>query len=194
MNVAMLGGSFDPVHIGHLFIAEEVKLSLGYDRIIFVPAYQPPHKDNRPEANDEARLAMLRLAVNGREDFEIDSYEIDRQGVSYTIDTVAYLEDRLSVAGKLGLIIGDDLVDTFDTWKNADELSSRVDIIVATRDMIDGRQARSGLLNGFRRIDNSPLPVSSSEIRERIRAGRAFRYLVPERVHDYIDQNCLYTN
>lgn len=194
MNVAMLGGSFDPVHIGHLFIAEEVKLSLGYDRIIFVPAYQPPHKDNRPEANDEARLAMLRLAVNGREDFEIDSYEIDRQGVSYTIDTVAYLEDRLSVTGKLGLIIGDDLVDTFDTWKNADELSSRVDIIVATRDMIDGRQAHSGLLNGFRRIDNSPLPVSSSEIRERIRAGRAFRYLVPERVHDYIDQNCLYTN
>jgi nicotinate-nucleotide adenylyltransferase len=191
----MLGGSFDPVHIGHLFIAEEAKVNLGYERIVFVPAYQPPHKDNRPEAGDTARLAMLQLAVNGRDDFEIEPYEIDRRGVSYTIDTVGYLEQRLPVTGKLGLIIGDDLVDGFHTWKRADELSSRVEIIVATRELIDGRsQVRHGLLKGCQRIDNSPLPVSSSDIRERVRSKRAFRYLVPERVHDYISRKQLYTN
>lgn len=195
MKVAMLGGSFDPVHIGHLFIAEEARVNLGYERIIFVPAYQPPHKDDRPEANDAARLSMLSSAIEGRDDFEIETYEIDRRGVSYTIDTVGYLESRLPVTGKLGLIIGDDLVDDFHTWKNAEELTERVDIVVATREGAGsgGSAANSGL-SQYERIDNSPLPVSSSEIRVRVREGRAFRYLVPERVHDYIVENGLYTS
>lgn len=191
MRVAMLGGSFDPVHIGHLFIAEEAKVNLGYERIVFVPAFQPPHKDNRPEAGDTARLEMLRLAVNGRDDFEIESYEIDRKGVSYTIDTVGYLESRLEVTGKLGLIIGDDLVGDFDSWKRSAELVDRVDIVVATR---DGARSASPVLRDYARIDNSPLPVSSSEIRTRARSGRAYRYLVPEGVYDYIRERRLYTS
>lgn len=191
MRVAMLGGSFDPVHIGHLFIAEEAKVNLGYDRIVFVPAFQPPHKDNRPEAGDAARLEMLRRALNRREDFEIESYEIDRKGVSYTIDTVGYLESRLEVTGKLGLIIGDDLVGDFDSWKRSDELVDRVDIVVATR---DGGRSMSPVLRDYARIDNSPLPVSSSEIRDRVRSGRAYRYLVPEGVYDYIRERGLYTS
>jgi nicotinate-nucleotide adenylyltransferase len=191
----MLGGSFDPVHIGHLFIAEEARVNLGYERIIFVPAYQPPHKDGRPEADDQARLAMLRFAIAGRDDFEIETYEIDRGGVSYTIDTVGYLESRLPVTGKLGMIIGDDLVDDFHTWKNAEELKERVDIVVATRQIESADRPVAGSApSQSARIDNSPLPVSSSEIRMRVREGRAFRYLVPERVHDYIVENGLYTS
>jgi nicotinate-nucleotide adenylyltransferase len=191
----MLGGSFDPIHIGHLFIAEEAMVNLGYERIIFVPAYQPPHKDGRPEADDAARVTMLSSAIEGRNDFDVETYEIDRGGVSYTIDTVAYLESKLPVTDKLGLIIGDDLVADFHTWKNAEELAARVDIIVATREK--GAIARAGgssVLSQYERIDNSPLPVSSSEIRMRVREGRAFRYLVLERVHDYIVENCLYTS
>jgi nicotinate-nucleotide adenylyltransferase len=138
---------------------------------------------------------MLSSAIDGRDDFEIETYEIDRRGVSYTIDTVGYLESRLPVTGKLGLIIGDDLVDDFHTWKNAQELRERVDIVVATRDNGGvGGSAAASVLSHFERIDNSPLPVSSSEIRLRVREGRAFRYLVPERVHDFIVENGLYTS
>ncbi len=191
----MLGGSFDPVHIGHLFIAEEARVNLGYDRIVFVPAYQPPHKEQRPAGGDRSRIDMLRIGINGRDDFEVDTFEIDRKGVSYTYETVQYLEERLPVDGRLGLIIGEDLVADFDTWKNADELIERVDLIVATRE-IDGdgaeREDPCNILGRCRRIDNSPLPVASSDIRRRVREGRAFRYLVPERVHGYIVHHGLY--
>ena len=197
MRVAMLGGSFDPVHIGHLFIAEEARVNLGYDRIVFVPAYQPPHKERRPAGGDLSRVDMLRLAINGRDDFEVDTFEIDRKGVSYTYDTVQYLEERLPVDGRLGLIIGEDLVEDFHTWKNVDELIERVDLIVATREVDgdgSGRKDPCNILAQCQRIDNSPLPVASSEIRMRVGQGRAFRYLVPERVHGYIVQHGLYTH
>ncbi len=196
MRVAMLGGSFDPVHIGHLFIAEEARVNLGYDRIVFVPAYQPPHKE-KPSGGDLSRVEMLRLAINGRDAFEVETYEIDRKGVSYTYDTVQYLEERLPVDGRLGLIIGEDLVEDFHTWKNVDELIERVDLIVATREVDgDGPAGKDpcNILAQCQRIDNSPLPVASSEIRKRVAQGRAFRYLVPELVYGYIVQHGLYTH
>lgn len=186
MKIAILGGSFDPVHVGHLFVAEEVRINLGYDRVVFVPAYQPPHKNDAPAAGAEHRVRMLELALDGREDFLIETWEIDNRGVSYTIDTVGHLYDRHSVDGRLGLIIGDDLVGGFHTWKGAAELEDMVDIIVAAR---EGKTAAD-----FRHstIDNSPLPVSSSEVRERVRTGKAYRYLVPEPVYGYIRTHALY--
>lgn len=186
MKIALFGGTFDPVHIGHLFVAEEVRINLGYDRVVFVPAYQPPHKNDAPAAGAEHRVRMLELALNEREHFLIETWEIDNEGVSYTIDTVKHLYDRYSVDGRLGLIIGDDLVDGFHTWKGADELVDMVDIIVATREGETSAHFRHST------IDNSRLPVSSSEVRERVRAGRAYRYLVPESVYGYIRTHDLY--
>jgi nicotinate-nucleotide adenylyltransferase len=182
----MFGGSFDPVHVGHLFVAEEARINLGYDRVVFVPAYQPPHKHEAPSAGPAHRVRMLEIALNGREDFVIDSWEIEREGVSYTIDTVDHLYATGTVDGRLGLIIGDDLLEGFHTWKNADTLAEMVDIIVATREGEDGPGMH------YSTIDNSPLPVSSSNLRERIRAGKAFRYLVPESVYGYIRTHELY--
>jgi nicotinate-nucleotide adenylyltransferase len=182
----MFGGSFDPVHVGHLFVAEETRINLGYDQVVFVPAYQPPHKKGAPVASATARVAMLELALNGRRDFIIEDWEIEQRGVSYTIDTVRHLYETRPVDGRLGLIIGDDLVDTFYSWKDAETLEELVDIIVATREGQNGNGLR------YRTIDNSPLPVSSSEVRERVRAGKAFRYLVPESVYGYIQSHALY--
>lgn len=183
----MFGGSFDPVHVGHLFVAEEARINLGYDRVVFVPAHQPPHKSDAPAASAEDRVKMLEIAIGDRADFVVDTWEVEQKGVSYTIDTVRYLYDSGAVDGRLGLIIGDDLLEGFHTWKDARELAQMVDIIVATREGENGAHLR------YSTIDNSPLPVSSSEVRERARAGKAYRYLVPESVYGYIRTHALYT-
>ena len=182
----MFGGSFDPVHVGHLFVAEETRINLGYDQVVFVPAYQPPHKEDAPAASAAARVEMLELALGGRRDFFIEDWEIRQRGISYTIDTVRHLYATQPVEDRLGLIIGDDLLEGFYSWKDAETLEELVDIIVATRKGEHG----NGL--SYRTIDNSPLPLSSSEVRERVRAGKAFRYLVPESVYGYIRSNALY--
>ncbi len=189
MRVAMFGGTFDPVHIGHLFIADEVRSTMAYDRVVFVPTYQPPHKTHTPTATGEQRIEMLHRALNGRDDMVVDPWEIEQQQTSYTIDTVHYLYDTLPVQGKLGLIIGDDLAAHFDSWKDADALLREVDLIVAHR---QGEELPEGM-EPSATIDNSPMPVSSSEIRERVRLGKAFRYLVTESVYVFIQQHDLYT-
>lgn len=185
-RVAMLGGSFDPVHIGHLFIAEEARLRFHYDRILFVPAAHSPHKACSPTAEASDRLTMLELATAGHEAFTVEPWELEQGGVSYTIDTVRYLSERFRQ--RVGLIIGDDLVKSFEHWRSARELIGLADIMVARR---DDRELPS-LLSTASAIDNSPLAVSSSMIRERIGRGAAFRYLVPDSVFTYIRQHTLY--
>ncbi len=185
-RVALLGGSFDPVHIGHLFIAEEVRWQFGYDTILFVPAAQPPHKQQRPAADERQRLEMLELAVSDNPAFAVEPWELQQGGVSFTIDTVRHLSERYRYP--LGLIVGDDLVDTFDQWRSADELIRSTNIIVARRD----NRRLPQLLSTATALDNSALAVSSSMIRERIGRRAAFRYLVPDSVYAYIQEHTLY--
>ena len=184
--MALLGGSFDPVHIGHLFIAEEVRRQFGYDTILFVPAAQPPHKQQRPAADERRRLDMLELAVRDNPAFTVEPWELQQGGLSFTIDTVRHLSKRYR--HPLGLIIGDDLVETFEQWRLADELIRSTDIMVARRD----NRRLPELLSAATALDNSPLAVSSSMIRERIGRGAAFRYLVPDSVYAYIQEHTLY--
>ena len=188
MKAVVLGGTFNPVHYGHLFVAEEVRTALGYDVAIFVPANQPVHKDPSPVLAPSHRLAMLRLAVEGRPEFIVDATEIERGGPSYSIDTVAGLVPRYGVTGKLGFVIGDDLVAGFPTWKNVDELVRIVDLIVARRTLAGPVH----LPHPHRTVTNTVLPISSSEIRRRIGEGRTVRYLLPDRVLAYIGDNRLY--
>lgn len=185
-RVAMLGGSFDPVHIGHLFIAEEARLRFRYDRILFVPAAHSPHKADSPVAPAADRLQMLELAIAGHQAFSIDTWELEQGGVSYTIDTMRHFSQRHRQ--RVGLIIGDDLVESFERWREARELVQLADIMVARRD----DRPLPPLLAAASAIDNSPLAVSSSMIRERIGRGAAFRYLVPDGVFTYIRQQNLY--
>jgi nicotinate-nucleotide adenylyltransferase len=188
MRAVVLGGTFNPVHYGHLFIAEEVRTALGYDTAIFVPANQPVHKDPTPVLQPRHRLEMLRIAVAGQDGFIVDSDEIERGGPSYSIDTIAGLIPRYGITGKPGFLIGDDLAGGFPSWKNVDELVRIVDVIVARRTLA----GPVPFAYPHRSVANVILPISSSEIRWRIGEHRTVRYLVPDAVLAYIRENRLY--
>ena len=188
MRAVVLGGTFNPVHYGHLFVADEVRTALGYDTAIFVPANQPVHKDPTPIIAPRHRLAMLRLAVSGYDGFIVDAAEIERGGPSYSIDTVADLIPRYGIEGKPGFVIGDDLVPGFPSWKNVDQLVRIVDLIVARRTLAGPVQ----LPQPHRTVTNTVLPISSSEIRRRVSEGRTVRFLLPDSVLAYIRDNNLY--
>ncbi|HTO21267.1 MAG TPA: nicotinate-nucleotide adenylyltransferase [Spirochaetia bacterium] len=188
MRAVILGGTFNPVHYGHLFIAEEVRSTLGYDAVIFVPANQPVHKDTTPVVDPAHRLSMLRIAVADNPRFIVDTGDIDRGGPSYSIETVTSLVPRHGIEGRPGFLIGDDLAAGFSSWKNVDALVAIVDLIVARRT----GPAAPALGYAHRVLPNAVLPISSSDIRRRFREGRAVRYLLPDPVLSYIRDHALY--
>ncbi len=187
MKTVLIGGSFNPVHNGHLYIGEEVRKQLNYEKILYVPTFIPPHKESVSAVTPLQRLEMLFLALDGNEGAVLDC-EITRGGVSYTYDTVAYLYDTQAVTGKVGLVIGDDLLEGFTKWYRWKDLSSMVDLYVVHR------KFRSEIHFEIPHVylNNLMLPLSSGNIRKRIAQGRAFRYLVPERVYAYIEDHGLY--
>ncbi len=188
MRAVILGGTFNPVHYGHLFIAEEARVAFGYDLAILLPANQPVHKDPAPILAAHHRLEMLRRAVAGQEGLVVDACEIERGGPSYSIDAIGILKDRYGIKGAPGFLIGDDLAAGFPAWKNVQALARIVELIVARR----RSNGPVELAFPHRTVDNAVLPISSSEIRARIASGRSVRYLLPDRVLDYIRDNHLY--
>lgn len=215
MKLALLGGSFNPVHVGHLALADEVCVSLGYDKVLFVPTYTPPHKRMNGMLPPETRAKMLSLALEDDERFALELCEIQRQGISYTCDTVHYIEQKYSPKGKVGLVIGRDLFASFHLWKNAKELARRCDIILAERPRVDeggdfqneavGEYAKGkhddfesfdikneSLFKDAQILKNEPLHVSSTQIRSRVAKKQAFKYLVPLKVFNYIVEGGFY--
>ena len=213
MKIALLGGSFNPIHIGHLILADSVCCSLGYDKIVFVPTFRPPHKEMAAAISSEDRLAMVQAAVAGDSRFAVDSCEIDRGGISYTWDTVCFLEEKFAdvLTGKLGVIFGEDLVPDYDKWERSRELAERADLILACRPaerVLDPRfcNAPTGKYgkNPMKDVDrmNFPYPhkivenplvsISSTDIRRKIAMNGSWRYLVSEGVFQYIKKGCLY--
>lgn len=188
MRVLILGGSFNPVHIGHLIMAQELRLQFGYDKVLVVPSLRPPHKELSEDPGSAHRLAMLRLALEGDDSAQIEDCEIRRGGTSFTIDTVREIARRPGIEGKPGLVIGDDLIPGFPSWREPEVLAGEADLVCAHR----SSAARLDFAFPHRYGDNPLIPVSSSLVRERARAGKPFRYLVPARVHDYILENRLY--
>ena len=191
MRIAILGGTFNPVHIGHLILAEDVRIEFGYDKIIFIPACVPPHKKYKPIVSDEDRLEMLRLATKSNPHFIVDNCEIKRRGKSYTIDTIYDLESRYQneIEGKIGLIIGDDLLADFDSWYMAETLASRVRLIVGKR-QVNNLPLESNF--PFSPLSNPVMPISSSEFRKRVQVGQSCRYMVCDDVYKYILDKKLY--
>lgn len=188
MKTVVIGGTFNPVHIGHLYLAEEVRSQGGYERVIFVPSHIPAHKHPDHCTNPDDRLEMLRRAVN-RGGFIVDDCEIRRGGVSYTYETILDLQKRYQIEGKPGFVIGDDLVEGLPRWKRWEELQEMVELLIAHRLYT----ARVECPWPHRYVDNLILPISSSDIRERAQSSAVFRYLVPEEVYTYIVENGLYT-
>jgi nicotinate-nucleotide adenylyltransferase len=194
VKIAFLGGSFNPVHIGHLALADALRVNLGYDRVILVPANIPPHKELAGGATPADRLEMLRLAAVEANDagewLLIDDCELLRGGVSYTVDTARYLAEkyRSELEGRLALAIGEDLVEGFDSWNDVPGLLSTVDVIVARR---PGGSAKP-FAHLHSRLENALLPISSSDIRSSIAGEKSWRYLVPDPVYRYIVSHTLY--
>ena len=190
-----MGGSYNPIHIGHLMLADAVALRYGYDTVAFVPAFLSPFKDGHSGCTAEDRLAMVKLAIADNPAFYCEPCEIQRQGVSYTIDTLKFLKKKFpQCEGKIGLIIGDDLLEGFSGWREAEHIPDYADIIVGNRiiDRYLTEQAASAGKVPHLRVDNALLPVSSSGIRAAIQEKKSWRYLVPPAVYSYIKEHKLY--
>jgi nicotinate-nucleotide adenylyltransferase len=187
MKIGILGGTFNPIHIGHLILAEEVREKLGLGRIIFVPAYLPPHKENSDIAPAEIRFAMIKLAIKGNKYFTVSDIEIKRDGRSYTIDTVRQFKE-LYLHDELYFIIGSDLLNYLDDWKDLSEIIKMVKFIVATRPGYPLEKIPSYIST----IPIRAVDISGFEIRNAIKKNASFRYLVAESVFQYINKKGLY--
>ncbi len=187
MRLGLFGGSFDPVHRGHLALAAAAHAGLGLDGVLFVPAYSPPHKPDRVLAPVNDRLAMLEAALRGHPAFTLSRIETDTAAPAYTIDTVHALQ-RLHGAGTaFVLLLGWDAWLDFPQWHQSDRLRTDVEIAVAPRPGADG-----GSIEGALRIPCDPLAISSSEVRARVAVGQDITALVPQPVAAYIDAHGLY--
>ncbi len=187
MKIGILGGTFNPIHIGHLILAEEARERIGLDKIIFVPTFLPPHKDNSDIAPAKDRLNMVRLAIKGNRHFLVSDVEIRRDGRSYTIDTLKEFNKKYS-RQDLYFIIGSDLLKYLDDWKDLDEIIKLVKFIVVTRPGFPLEKIPSYIKTmAIRAVD-----VSAFEIRSCVKENKSFRYLVPEAVYKYIVNKKLY--
>ncbi|GAB6390634.1 MAG: nicotinate (nicotinamide) nucleotide adenylyltransferase [Treponematales bacterium] len=188
MRYAVLGGSFNPVHLGHLFLADLALTALGYDRVILVPAFQSPFKPAAEAPPPDDRLAMLAASIPGDSRLALDTCEILRGGVSYTIDTLADVRERYRPEDRLGLLLGSDLAADFGKWRGAADIASQADIIIARR----SGAAQADFPFPFTALGNEPLDISSRSVREKIRNGGNWRGLVPQGARAVIEERGLY--
>jgi nicotinate-nucleotide adenylyltransferase len=200
-RVALFGGSFNPIHHGHLIAARSVAEQLGANRLIFIPAANPPHKQDAKLAPARHRLEMVRLAIDGEPGWEVSDCELQRRGPSYTFDTVTQLRETLGPKPELCWIVGADSLPELASWYRIEELLAICRIITAARpgwerpDLTPLRK-RLGTAHVDRLVadvlETPRIDIAATDIRERVRAGRSIRYLVPERVAQYINKHELY--
>ncbi len=199
-RLAIMGGTFDPVHMGHLRMAHAVQRQLEFDRVVFLPAFVPPHKKTRSDfAAWEDRLAMVQLAVQKYESFVVSSLEFDRGGVSYTYDTVNFMQELWPDA-EIYLIIGEDSLTQLYSWYRAADLLRMVHFVAAERPGYEGEVGVARLAKAYgswvtEKIIHAEVPetaISSTEIRKRLRDGKPIRGMTPLAVEQYIYERGLY--
>jgi len=202
-SLGIFGGTFDPIHLAHLAVAEEAAEALGLERVAFIPAGQPPHKPDREITSAEHRLAMVELAIAGNDRFTVDRLELDRAGPSYTIDTLEVLHALLTDARgvpDLVLVLSAEAFLGLMTWRSPRRILELARVVVAPR---DGYPAAGpdflahhlpDLADRATFLDSPRLRLSASDLRARAAAGRSLRYLVPDAVAAYIGDHALYRN
>lgn len=191
MTVGLFGGSFNPPHVAHLVVAEVVRDQFGLDEVWWIPNATPPHKPNDELAAVQHRLAMTERTVEGNPAFRVCGVEVERDGVSYTVETLRVLQDQHPDTD-FALILGSDSLDHFADWHRPDEIAERVPLIVYKRPGTIEAVAEPRFANHVRYASAPMMEISGTEIRARCRAGRSIRYLVPEPVHAYIESYDLY--
>lgn len=187
-RIGILGGTFNPIHIGHLSIAQTVQEKFGLEKVLFVPAFRPPHRNIVKLASPEERFQIVRLGINSNAFFDVSDFEIKREGKSYSIDTVKYFREVYPKGTKLFFIIGADNFVELSKWKCIDEILEIVSFIVVNR---PGYEIKDSEIKHY--IVNMPgMDITSSHIRRRIAQGKSVKYLVPESVFRYIKRKKLY--
>jgi nicotinate-nucleotide adenylyltransferase len=210
--IGILGGTFDPIHYGHLRMAQELLQALKLDEVRFIPAANPPHRD-QPATSASHRAEMLRLAIAGNPQFRLDDRELQRSGPSYAVDTLLSLRAELGKGVSLSLLLGSDVFLGLTSWRRWDELLSLAHIVVAHRPhAAPSPENMAGPLKALWQQYNTtsiedlaktscgkillhhitPLDISATQIREQLAQGSSPRYLVPESVIDYITTHQLY--
>lgn len=185
MNIGILGGTFDPPHIGHLLIAEEVRVSLKLDEVWFIPTYTPPHKASA-QSDSKDRVNMLELATESNPYFRVNTIELERHGKSYTFDTMKILRANYP-EHYFYFIIGADMVEYLPNWHRIDELVELVQFVGVKR---KGYQLKTEY--PVLTLDIPMIDVSSSMLRKRLKDHKTIRYFVPDEVYNYMKENRLY--
>lgn len=197
-KIGIMGGTFDPIHIGHLVTAEAVRMEFGLDKVLFIPAGQPPHKETTTITGAHHRYFMTVMAICSNPYFCVSDMEMERQGPSYTIDTVRDLIQKYGDNAELFFITGADAIQELHTWKDVHLLFDLCHFIAAPRpgsmDRLDEVIACFGEIGKqkIHRLSTPELEISSTDIRERVRNGQSIKYVVPESVEAYIIKEGLY--
>lgn len=197
-KAGIMGGTFDPIHIGHLILAQSALEQLDLDTVLFIPAGRPPHKKGRKGATDEQRIEMVRLAIEGDPHFQLDLIEMESEEESYTCVTLEKLKAQ-DPDRDLYFILGQDSLENFHHWYHPEEIVKNAHIVAADRPDCDQsrmeallERSREAFHGDFIGISCPDIQISSHEIREKAAASDHFRYLVPKRVYDYIIEHNIY--
>ena len=201
-RIGVMGGTFDPIHSGHLVTAEEAWKQFGLDQVLFVPSGQPPHKEDRESLDAEDRYLMAVLATATNPHFKVSRMEIDRPGPSYTIDTVKELHRIYGKNTEVFFITGADAILEILTWKQPERVLKEATFIAATRPGYDLKRLEESLPEAEKErhatdprvlvMEIPALAISSTDIRTRVKEGRPITYLVPEGVSEFIEKNGFY--
>ncbi len=187
-KIGILGGTFDPIHFGHLSIAQAASVKLKLDKVIFVPAYIPPHKKKNKIVSSKARLDMVQLAIEGNKYFALSNFEIKKCDTSYSVETAEYFKKSYPKDTKFYFIVGEDTAAQLHTWKKIDELKEIVSFVSVNRLGYKAKQTQVKV----RSIVMPNLEISSSYLRQCVKQDKPLRYLMPEKVINYIKKNKLY--
>ncbi len=191
-RIGIFGGTFDPIHTGHLILGQEVLHRLELSQMLFVPSAEPPHKQYAQMASADARAQMVALAIADHPLFELSRIELERSGTSYTVETLRRLRQRLGDGVDLYLVIGADNAVEMPTWCDPEGVLELAQVVVVDRPEHDRGRIDPGLARQMNFLDTPLLDISSTDIRARVNAGRPIRYLAPEPVVRFIETHGLY--
>lgn len=192
-KIGLFGGTFDPVHHAHLLLAEWIKEELSLSKIIFIPAFIPPHKIQHPITPAELRLEMVQLAISDNPAFAVSRVEIDKGDISYSIDTIMYFRRHLNITREqLFFIMGSDNLHQFSSWKSPDKIIDNCQVVVYKRINFDFSEFDPEYKHNMLLLQNPLINLSSSAIRERVLRGQSIKYMVPPLINEFISHHELY--
>jgi nicotinate-nucleotide adenylyltransferase len=192
-KLGIFGGTFDPIHLGHLILAEELKEELDLQKVIFVPSANPPHKENSHLSEAKDRLMMTQIAIQDNSAFILSDLELKRKGKSYTIETINQFKELYPQA-KLYLLLGSDVLEELHLWKEPEKIFEQIKVVIAKRPGFDRIDPQNSYVKKSQVISIDGLNISSSRIRERVKSGKSVRYLLPPGVEEFIQAKNLYKN